>query len=128
MLGTEGGSQVVSLNQKQSPFWRGSSFYSSVFSASFLSNTAMLGIGFAHALFVARHYAASDISRSNNGAIAAILLGIFFLGICFYRWRARQVLRTHPTDDAVLGEMQSMLSWTINGFCILSILMLHPVA
>jgi len=93
-----------------------------------MSNMFVLGLSFAHAVFIAKHYARSDVQRAGNGVIAAILLGIFFLGMCFHRWKTSLLLRIHPTDDAVLSEMNSMLNWATAGLCLLSVLMLHPMA
>ena len=108
-------------------FWRNSSFYRSVFSSGFLSNATILAVSFAHAAFVAKHYEALDVHRASNGVVGAILLIIFFLGMCIHRSKTKRVLETHQVDEAVLGEMSSTVTWATNGFCVLSILMLHPI-
>jgi len=108
-------------------FWRSSSFYRSVFSSAFLSNATILAISLAHAVLVAKHYGASDVHRASNGIVGAILLIVFFLGMCIHRSKTRRVLETHQVDEAVLREMSSTVTWATNGFCALSILMLHPI-
>ena len=106
---------------------RGRGSYSSAFSLHFVSNALILTVAFVHALAVAHHYVEIDAHRASNGIVAAIMLGIFFLGVCLHRWRIRQLLRTHPTDEAILSEMNSMVAKATYGFCTLTILILHPI-
>ena len=77
-------------------------------------------------MFIARQYVASDPDRASNAIVAAAILVMFFVAICFHWWRTRQLISTHhPIDDLILKEMSRIVSRTTDHVCLFSILVLH---
>jgi DMSO reductase anchor subunit len=105
----------------------GGSFYFTFLSVPFLLIAALLGLTFVHAAPLARHFWNEPGQRSGSPVVASILTGIFFVGVCLHRWRIRQILRTSQIDHALLSEMASMLIWVTAGFCISTVVLLHPL-
>jgi len=103
-------------SKSKDPQQKRRSFYTHVFSSSFLFVVFILAATLARTLL-----SLTQAFPTENAAWVALILPITFFGLCLHRYRVRRLMHRQP-NELLLDEMSSIVVSLVLGICLLSIL------